>query len=486
MFLLLAFLVPAKIPQGYKGPRSVRHTLMKRKGGEIVRYTKRVRSNESGKTRGSMVSRGLSTAAPYVAAALGPYGRAAYTGYQLARGAYSVGKALMRGGKRTSAPRRSYHTLGGYGGKFKKATRKGKKSQMDIYASKGFIYTDEISGTVSDPDCVYITCKALSSYDVIRHAVQALLRKLFTKAGQTFVSPDQEISNTAFNVAAGYKVELEQQQLDTGVYTINASYTTVDGDTLSSVANAFYNSFLQYSAGYTTVPGAGNASNAIELIRMTLYNSDFNTTQGFQFVCNLDLRNERIHVIGKADIKVQNRTKSASSSSDAEDVSNNPLQGRMYMFNGLPRLKNGAGYLLQDIRVDSGVQLVRAAQLTNTGFKEPPSPNNFWNCTKSSAVRLAPGEIKKAVVYEKMNRPFLLWLKNMRVQYSTSTGFYESQLGNRKCCMMAFEDMINVNLSENISIAYECNRQSGIYFTTVKNTSATWAVTNTSLSNNPT
>lgn len=440
--------------------------------------SKRIRT--AGPSR-SLVSAGMSAIAPYVARSAGPYATAAYTGYQLARTAYGLGKRMFGSGPAKKIGGRRYVTKGRYLGKIRKPTRRRMKSSVDTAAKRGFVYNEEISGTVSDPDCVYVTANAISSYNAVVYSVQALIRKLFLKSGLRINDKAAEIGNTSFDNSAGFRVQLIVLNVETDVTSVGVTYTTVDNDSCETIALQFTSTIMQYSAGYSTTPGVGNASNAVQPILLQLYNSDYNVSQGFQIKCELDLRQEMIHCKALTNIKIQNRTKSSTGSSDAEDVNNNPLQGRVYQFNNSPRTVRGS--LLEDVRVDSGVQLVRAAQM-DSSFKEPPLPKFFWNCKKASSIRLDPGAIKRGVVKYNKSMPYLMWLKNVRLAYSTSATFYESQKNSGPCLMFSLEDVINVNASENISIAYEVNRQVGVYFTTKAPIETAAAYSYTALSNN--
>lgn len=54
-----------------------------------------------------------------------------------------------------------------------------------------------------------------------------------------------------------------------------------------------------------------------------------------------------------------------------------------------------------------------------------------------------------------------------------------------KCTLIALEDMINVNVNQNISIAYEVNREEAMYLSTASITPAQGAFYQGTQSNNP-
>ena len=126
---------------------------------------------------------------------------------------------------------------------------------------------------------------------------------------------------------------------------------------------------LTYSAGYPNT-GAGNASvDAVNPFRIILYRQDFNTTRGLVFEAEIRFDEEIMCVVGASELKVQNRTLAANNSTDAEDVNNNPLVGKIYEFSGMPKLRDKTAFPLATIPVDRGVQLVRAASITNTAYR---------------------------------------------------------------------------------------------------------------------
>lgn len=395
---------------------------------------------------------------------------------------YDSAKSSVKGKKKG----KKYHTTGKYVGSFKRGGRKG-VNEMKEYVAKGFVTTDEIAGTISDPDCVYVVHQALDPYLVIVYSVQALVRKLLMKCGVKVSSVNEIIPGRAPEDARDWVFRLLGSQEGNSadeiiVFRIECSA----GQSIASLVSIgnFINPFMQYSSGYTTVAGTGNDSNTFELTRLQVYMDNNGADQDF-FIGEIDLREEIIHYNGKSELKVQNRTLAANSSADAEDVSNNPLEGRLYNFSGVPKCKVYESFALNRIEVAKGVQLVRAAQLTGASLpmKEPPLPKLFWNCIGASKVRLNPGDIKKTAVIANGSTKYLKWLKNIRLQYGASP-FY-STYSIFKSQMIALEDMINIVAANNVSCAYECNRTTSIYFSTLKNTSSLGGYSYTSYSNNP-
>lgn len=409
-----------------------------------------------------------------------------YVGAALDYGGRVVKYAARRVFKRKAAAKavtQRYHTSGGYHGRF----RKGKRglTPVSIYANKGVLLTSEVNGTVSDPDCIYITHVACDTYKLIIESVNALFRKLFEKAGFNVTTLDMTVSHTALGNASDWTVQLTEQAGQTGIETVNTNYVTVAASTVRSVASQFYGTFLSYSAGQTFT-GSGAAATDSRLYRLILFSQDYNTTLAPVFHTSINLYDEMMHLYACSELKIQNRTLAADSSADAEDVSNNPLVGRTYGFPGIPKVRSASGYPLNAIPINQGVQLVRAATISpnNPGWKEPPDPTVFTNCRKSIKVRLEPGAIKSSKIVYRKSMNFIEFLRKVNIQYGVTPGFhvYHSIFPSE---VFALEDLINVNPTHNISCAYEANQMIGVWLQTKKKATGLTDYSTSTFSNNP-
>lgn len=338
---------------------------------------------------------------------------------------------------------------------------------MKIYSQKGFVETYEVAGQVADPDCVYILNASLPPY-VIDVSVRALVRRLLDKAGWTVRSIDQILS--ASIAANSQFLRFTLQQEDANGSLVPVVYDTGAVDTINTVAGAFIQAFSNYSAGF----GLSNDSNVLVPKMFQIYQRVSAGADWF-LKAEINLVEEYVNVHSTSSIKIQNRTLAANSSADSEDVTSNPIVGMSYMFKGMPKTKTVGFYSqLNRVRGD-GVMLVRAAEMTlSTGVgntvspREPPLPNLFWNCRKATRVFLNPGKMRTSAVMYHRRMKFLTWLKSIRIQYRiTSPNLNEYTVGDVE--MFAFEDMINVNATNNITLAYEVNRKLGVYFETVPN-----------------
>lgn len=342
---------------------------------------------------------------------------------------------------------------------------------MKEFSKRGLVETYEQAGTVADPDCVYILNASLPP-SIIDTACRSLVRRLLDKAGYCVTSANQYISGYLPVVSLGLKFVLVQENSVSGVLS-ETNFVCGATDTIQTVGNFFVASFTQYSAGW----GVASPNNTQVPKRFQLYTliEDPLVPATYMFKTELNLVEEVINVMTKSSLKLQNRTLAANNSADAEDVSSNPLYGRSYLFKGIPKPKTLGTYAaLNHIRGTSGVSLVRAQEMftSSSGVtqspKEPPLPNLFYNCSKSAKVYLNPGKLKTSFVQYSKKMKFLTWLKWLRIQYgSVDPFFYEYSTG--ECEMFAFEDMINVNSVNNITVAFEVNRTSAVYFTSIPN-----------------
>lgn len=389
----------------------------------------------------------------------------------------SVSSTRSRSMSRSTSRKRSVGPMKGR--KYMKKSKKSYKSDKNFeqISRCGIVSTEEIHGTANDPDCVYIIAQSLDAFRAVSYMTQALVRKLFWKAGVTITNMNSEIPSRSYDNSTGWRVVLYGDQLETGVESVIDSMNTADNQTFVDVADRFTDNFLQYSSGYTTVPGAGNTSNLLAPKRLALFNAD--NTQ-IVFVCDLNLDEEICHYKSYMTLKIQNRSVSNLGLSEADEVGNNPIQGYVYNFQKQPVFKvrgNAVGTSIDNnmefnqIPVNYGVKLIQAnVNQISPALREPPYSSVFANCKSRSPVYIHPGEIKTYSSFHKGKMSFLKLLQLMKVQYGVGAAF-SSQNNPFPHIMVALEDVINQNVNR-LTIAYECERKSGYYFTTSKKTGA--------------
>lgn len=432
--------------------------------------------------------------------------RMAFNAYQAARGLHSMyrsavgsrggggssSRARASGGGRSAAP-------GMNGGRFRKPKKNSKK--LNKYLSQGFVHTTEIHGTVSDPDCVYVGHSTFSGQQLIELMCQALLRKLWAKSGWICRSVHQNIPGYFANTSNAWRITIQRKNIDTGaissfnydgIFGTNITIYQIVGDQqigLAPLFPALLDVFRDYATGQG---GAGGSSNNIDIpYRIILSKEEENVTQFHQFDCEIYFDQELVHFFSKSDMKIQNRTLNAEGTGSTDNVSNNPLEGRLYHFKGgCPRARVDGAQLVEAMLDRTGVLTARSAQIAPTDqsvaqvFKEPPKPQVFWNCSKSSKVKLDPGMCKQDGIYFSGKMPFLKFLKSMQYGFGPSPNFKQVNLFG-KSALIALEDMINVNAVANINIAYEVNREYGMYFSSRVPKTALGHRYTVTLSNNP-
>jgi len=440
--------------------------------------------------RSGVYKKVLAGATKYATAALmnqivpgsGTAAKTAITGYKFGKKLFKkrrvspVMPSQFRSGRKAKG---RYRTTGYYSGKFPKG--KSTATKLNVYSNKGIVSTTEVNGTCSDPDCVYISHSSVDHYRVVQVLVYALVRKLFTKCGYSITNITEPLGHISLSDAKDWQVDLTQIDGTTGIETVTVSHTTVAASSVTSIGDALRVFFM--GAGQGAFLDGGNTVVDVKLHRLILYNQDFNVSRQPVFECLLNLEDEIMCLYGESDLKIQNRTLSASGSSEVHDVSNNPLIGRSYRFKTIPKMRDKSNFLLNAMPTNQGVQLARAAQLSTT-MREPPLPTLFSNCSASAKINLQPGSIKKSKVIFKKNMNILTFLRSLRIAFGatpTANNYYSMF----PCEMFALEDIINVNASQNISIAYESNRTLAVYFKTHKKALGLTQFQALSFNNNP-
>jgi len=395
-----------------------------------------------------------------------------------------------RGKKRSK--KMSYSTTGSYVGPFRSRKITG-FSKTDAYRNFGFCNTTEITGTVSDPDCVYVGHSTTSGHRILTVFLQAALRKLYRKVGFTCTNVNDPLLGYE-GASDGWRLILSVKEVSTGVIT-TVTYDTIGvdsiarivGDTAGGVAPGWpslYNFWINY---LQNGPPTGATQ---QPTRLSLYQRDGNLASFYHFMGDIYFPNEMINLYVKSELKIQNRTLGSSGSGDAEDVTNNPLVGKSYEFTTAnPRVKVENCDIISSMIDATGVITRRAAEFpaqTNVIMREPPSPKIFWNISKHGKVLLQPGNIKKdtlTYVVRKQVYQFFQDLDWRPVSNAVATAI--SMKGSGKSALFALEDVINVNASQNISIAYEVNRQEMCYLSTSTNHPSQGSFAQTVQSSNP-
>lgn len=373
-----------------------------------------------------------------------------------------------------------YRTLGTYKGRIKK--RKFRPGAELKYMRHGFKNTTEIRGTVSDPDCVYIGHGTTVGSRLLTLFLQASLRKLFKIGARQVITSVDEPLRGYQSAGNGWRLILYIEDKGDGSIT-EVSYNTAATDTILSITGNtasgtapgwpdLYNYWFNYiaAAGGSGAAGSTQQPIGMSLLRTVVTAGD---VVDYQHCGDLWYQNETINLMVKSQLKIQNRTLGANANSESDDVTNNPIQGKLYqMSQGAPRTKVEGVRLLETVFDWTGVTTARAAQFTQAQvndskiMREPPSPNIFVGVTKVGKVRLDPGHIKKDVITYKVRMNVYKFFERLDWRPSSVTSTALQMKVHGKFTLMALEDVINVNSTQNISIAYEVNRDEMMYLST--------------------
>lgn len=390
-----------------------------------------------------------------------PYAGMAYQG---AKWAYRGYKAY-RDMKSSSRGRRGYATTGHYQGKFKKVTRKGRSTGFDSYNVRGVVSTDEIIGSVTDQDCVYLANEVFNSRDLIYYLAAAMLRKLIEMGGGRVTGNNEACFSPLSGAAesANYHIRHVKVNAVTGSVTSN-DYSFSATTEFQDIVEHFRNEFEQYCSGFGELANG----NTDEPVRLILFHGNISEAQDIR--AQMYFNETFVDCKGLCQMKVQNRTKATGGSEDAENINNNPLQGYSYLFQGVPKPKgnqflvggtNGSMFAFERMPYVKAVSSFGANVAgLNVNMKEPPNPKLFWNCSKASRIRLEPGAIKSFYCGQTLSGNILKILKKIRLQLDATGGF--STYSYFKVQMIALEDVINANAAETISIQYEVERKIGV------------------------
>lgn len=432
-------------------------------------------------------------------AAAGPYAAMADAAVQAGSYLYRKYKKKKRFGSKTvtkkKAPR--YVTQGKYEGRAKKY--KLAKRKIDMYLQKGFRNVTEITGKVTDPDCVYIGHGTTAGHKIMTVFLQAALRKLFKKCldwnctGVTEKIPGYQPNSD------GLKLVMKAKNMETNITTDyeylvgdgNNNLDTIErivGDRASGQNPAWADLINLWEAYAGHAVGSVDQRSTVIPYSLECYRKEVNIGTFWQFIGDLKFENEKINLYVESELKVQNRTLAEDGGADATDVTNNPLIGKVYGFtSSAPRLRitgqwNG-GTVLQRVSDANGVVTVRAAQCVeattmpgpglvgaNYIWREPPDGKVFRNCKYFNNIRINPGGIKKDVLRYKVSMQCHKFFESLG-WFPSAYDSYLSAIQMKakgKFTLFALEDMINVNALQNIAIAYEVNRTEACYLTTMK------------------
>ena len=364
-------------------------------------------------------------------------------------------------------------TMGGavtYGNrKFSKPSKKF-YSPLTKYQAQGVVFTKEVYGKVTSPDCIYICHSTYDQEQLSRTIALCILRKLFKKAGYDPTSTKEAMPMKDFMAdSAEVRFQITTEDIDTGTLT-NYAYDTDATDSLDTIVGATFVgqgfSFFDY---INLIMAQNDTSTYTILNSVRLFTKDnygpVVTVSDWRLKTNLNMKNEIMKIYSHSRLVVQNATKGAASgSADDTAVDAQPLTGYFYQFaGGAPASKQRDNTGLSRLR-SFGLQLHRAQDLSPPeDFKEPPLPATFNNCYKASAIGLEPGTMKRADLTSTWSGYFnnilfgsLTQKRGASLQFNTPG---KSQL-------IALEEALNSGSTNLITTSYQSEKKMGVMLIT--------------------
>jgi len=364
-------------------------------------------------------------------------------------------------------------TMGGavtYGNRKFSKPRKNFYNPLTKYQAQGVVFTKEVYGKVTSPDCVYICHSTYDQEQLARTIALAILRKLFKKGGYDCTSTKEALPLTDFMAfSEGIRFQITTENIDTGAL-VNYSYETVATDTLDSIVgtNFLAQSFSFFDFINLIMSQNDNAVYTI-LNSVRLFTQDkhgpVTTVSDWRLKANLNMKNEIMKIYSHSRLVVQNATKGAASgSADDTAVDAQPLTGFFYQFaGGAPASKQRDNTGLSRLR-SFGLQLHRAQDLSPPeDFKEPPLPATFNNCYKASNIGLEPGTMKRADLTSTWSGYFNnILFRSLTQKRGASLQFNTPG----KCQLIALEEALNSGSTNLITTSYQSEKKMGVMFIT--------------------
>lgn len=357
--------------------------------------------------------------------------------------------------KKTSK-RAGYKTGAGYRGHFTRRRFNFKRGSPatkseNYYSRYGVTDTTEVSGTISDDQCVYIGHSSFSPVRMFEAAMQSMYRKLYTIAIGYDVCSASDV------------VPYKDGQSDGN--TIHLSWRDEDG-VMSSMYQSIGLGASIAQLGQMSFSITGAIRNMAILRRTPQRIWVVDNSTNLQRA-SLDLTRLKFDYMFKSEMKIQNVTIPTTTDNEMDDVNNVPLVGRTYEFSGWSPMMNGLaapnGTKLALVNDLQGVTLVRGMEMGVDGMLEPPPSSVFTNCVKSQKVRVQPGTIKSDWLRGggtlTLNK--LLLAMDFKIT-PPAQGNRNSQVRIGKHAMISLERVIHINGTLPIKCYYEVNHFCGV------------------------
>lgn len=336
------------------------------------------------------------------------------------------------------------HSHGMLGGKISKQ-RKVKKSKKYRMRKRGGVnFVVERGKVVTGTESLYIGHTSTPMNTLLRATWVAIFNKLMDKASiQPYGSQNGITFLATTIISVSYKFE--------GVGITQENYTPGAG----SVTGLLFADWAMNNAR----PWNNNANNAnIEFYRVLVadyssYNANIRSN------VEIKLWGTKINYIAKSSLKMQNRTRTGTSTS-TDVIDDVPIYGKSYGGKGYgPTYADptvGTGSI--SLTADSGFGVIEYAPIVSeNGLQEPFDPIELARCRTAGKISIDPGQIKTSVVTDKRSVYFNTLMRMFLPRISLTTAPPKTpglRVGNYK--MYGLEKVMNVDNAVILTLAYEC------------------------------
>lgn len=310
----------------------------------------------------------------------------------------------------------------GFVGKF----RNRRKTQgPSAYRSFGSLKKSEFGGVVNSSPfgterrVQYLGHSTMNRDEISASVARAVVRKLAMMAKLQFQSWTDVIAAGT----GGYKIRLRYYpSLQSTVVTTVTTPAQGGLASWQSFADAFETLMVGMATGNADIPEAVE----IQLMRENPLGAGDPIDD--RAIASLNAKDLKLHLYMTSAMRIQNRTLASNEVDDdmadnRNDIENNPLVGRRYMYRG------NATYEMSDktsrqvnhltASVDNGfIEFVPQTAAELTRWHKPPSGSYLYNCFKNSKITLKPGEIKKSYLKTEKTMKFQQFIYLFRGQLS--------------------------------------------------------------------
>lgn len=334
---------------------------------------------------------------------------------------------------------RSVNTVG------RRRVRRTRGVKAGRYSKIGAVRKFEHGGVVSDPNTVFIGHASVATNEVLQTFCYAIARALLLRVGIDFKEWDEPINNPA----TAWTVFMFFFQAPNDTTENFLSNTWGNGQTakeLAGIIRVFLNTWTSSTHQITKflMQDSGNVTNA-----------------------KVDITNSYVDVSLHSRLTIQNRTAAdtGTSGDNRNDISNNPLIGRLYQKKGnffVPnyRFNGDLSYASFCANPNSGVIATNATDsLPDSGRKPPPA--SFFGASYARGVRVTPGQMMSNVLVTKkvMKMETFLSIMAKYINLYSSAPIVNDFFWLGSCAMFGLEKQLNSRVDEpTISVGYELNQ----------------------------